>query len=258
MHLALLWLTGCSSSPEASGSCDDTGGRAVDDTAETGEAADTGECPLFGGTALPASNERGESHEWDVTICPTWSGIRDETYTYSVNRATGSRFNVGAVTTEFVVTQPLPDAGAGHFLEVSNSFVEGLHDDSPEAANSAMLRTDRHFVCDDEGLWLISEFSHKMGFHSADDSPALPLREGWACWSQAALLLPRELSVGTSWSAQCTGTWYRADQPDAVDCTFEFTVDQEAEVATPGGTWTALHVAPPSVLLNTPPPNVPA
>lgn len=249
MTLALLWVAGCSGSPAPSESCIDAG-DAKSDTSETGDSGDsgnsedTGVCPVFGETALASSSAAGQAHPSDVTVCPTWSGIRDAAYTYSVNRGTGSAYNPGAVTTEFVVAKPRSDAEAGHYTEVSSAFVDGLHDDSPSSANAALRQTEREFVCDADGLWLTSEFSHNVGFLSSNDSPSSPLRSGWECTSQAALLLPKELTVGTVWSARCEGRWWRLGSVDAVDCTFDFTVDREADVATPGGTWTALHVVP--------------
>lgn len=249
MLVGLLIFSGCDgSSPEAGeDSClaSADSGVVIDsaDSGETGDTAELAECALFGADVLPDLAEVGDEHAHDVTICPVWSGIRDATHTYAVNRGSGSGYQPAAVTTEFVVTQPVADRTGG-FVEVTSRFIDGLHDDDPDAPNAALGQIERQWTCDHEGLWLNMETSHQLGFHSWDDGPANPLRSGWECTSQAALLLPTDSTVGTEWSAQCSGRRWSLGDVDAVDCTFTFTVDEEREVATPGGTWVARHVVP--------------
>lgn len=242
MLVGLLIFSGCDghSADVGAKSCpagSDSGPAA--DTADSGDTAAVPECPPFGSAALANSNTAGE-HSSDVTICPKWSGIRDAAFTYSVNRAVGSAYAevAGAVTTEFVATQPGTDPGS--FEEVSAAYTDGLLG----TQGARMAQWERTLRCDGDGLWMASEWSHGMSFHAADDSPANPLRSGWECSDRELNLLPKELALGTTWTAACSGRWWRLGSVDAADCSFDFTVDEEREIATPGGTWMAFHVVP--------------
>ncbi len=251
--------------------CVEAGGEACPQAAvgDTAPPADTGsETGLHSGEdtgddcstdsaepmASPWPDGSGEGWSLDhATLCSAWTGLTDapawsswvtQSYPGRRYRATsGGWAEHGGIVHEVWSAQGV-DPLSGETSEILSGAAylpEFLPADALGTLSGA-----RHYRCDADGLWLYSSWLRiDMLFPPTNGSVEYFEDVNHVeCDVAELLLLPSDVTVGDSWEGRCQGYSEGAGGFDAFDCTYVFTATERESLATPAGTFDALHVVP--------------
>lgn len=186
-----------------------------------------------GGDSRGLDSGPGNSRGGD--FCGEWTGIPDSEFgegAYWKYSSLSGAYDYLALFGQVDMT-----TGLGSFSGIGN-FTSPT--DVGQDAFSLFQRT-RGFHCDDAGLWLDSDSSSVSHLGPSEFST---WGEGVVCQLEQPLLIPRDPSLGDTWSGECRGTEQRLQGGSAqYDCSWSFTVASDASVATPAGSWQTLDIS---------------
>lgn len=214
---------------ESGAAAQDSGVRPVDDT----------------GVAWPNNSNPGLDYSSSITLCPVWSGIRDEPELLLAGRtyraASGGSWRYG-VDHEAWRSQGVDATSGDVTVDMAGAVtLTGFE----EGDNLAVLQGQRKYRCDGDGLWLESDRWALQTLGSLSDRPPsnMSLAGYVDCSTTALRLLPRDITVGDTWEGTCAGDAERAPgsyHPYA--CTFTFVATEASMLPTPAGMFDAIHV----------------
>jgi predicted small lipoprotein YifL len=216
LSLTALLLLG-TASLVACGDKDDT--AAPEGDTDTDTDADTD-------TDTDADGDADGDADADPSSCGPWTGIQGvgTAWSYSMQDAS-LRGTVDNLITAY-------DAGTGL---VTSESVSDLVGDGYTMEST----TVSEYRCDDDGFWLLTQYTEY-----AMDYGGTPF-DGWTdtIYEPAALIIPKSLDVGDTWTTSYTGTTEtNVTDPTAFSSSVLQQVVEQSSVTVPAGTYDTLYI----------------
>lgn len=178
-----------------------------------------------------------------ITRCPAWAGVPDTLAAGSTYQAKNAQ--TGSMSIEH--TLKWLDLDGGPPVDATTSGVEvssgsTMYAQSSDVVGETFTR-QRAFYCDEEGLWLQSDTrNYTATYANGTVLGELRISDSLQCTESPLRLIPNDLALGSTWQASCRGDVQLQNGFDPIDCTYDFSVTEQAELTTPAGSWEAAHV----------------